>query len=130
MSKAQVATARDPRGPNERRHMQIETTSITENNGNQNKTQSIRRLKKKKKTISVVLLPHSTSDTSFSGFCLVSTPGHTGRRPWESLREAGANTHPSAGPQRSTAGPAPACTPAWRCFHKLGRRHPLPSPGL
>lgn len=40
------------------------------------------------------------------------------------------HTHLSGDRQRSTAGPAPACTPAWRCSRTSGHRRPSPSPGL
>lgn len=40
------------------------------------------------------------------------------------------HTHLSGDRQRSTVGPAPVCTLAWRCSHKSGHQHLLLSPGL
>ncbi len=40
------------------------------------------------------------------------------------------HTHLSGDPRRSTVGPAPVCTLAWRCSHKSGHQHLSLSPGL
>lgn len=40
------------------------------------------------------------------------------------------HTHLSGDRRRSTVGPAPVCTLAWRCSHRSGHQHLSLSPGL
>lgn len=64
---------------------------------------------------------HSSANARYNG----NTHTHT-----QTQTQIYKHTHLSGDRRRSTVGPAPVCTLAWRCSHRSGHQHLSLSPGL